>query len=147
TQNNRLFLFLVFFLVTSTGFAQIKLPQLIADSMVLQRDAPLKIWGWASPSEKVKVIFNSKKASAITDKHGKWAITLPAMKAGGQYQMELQGKNTVILKGILMGDVWLCSGQSNMVHQMKLHAVRYADDIAKANYPEIRQFWVPTATD
>ncbi|HTN22240.1 MAG TPA: sialate O-acetylesterase [Pelobium sp.] len=147
TQNNRFFLFLVFFLVTSTGFAQIKLPQLIADSMVLQRDAPLKIWGWASPGEKVKVTFNSKKASAITDKYGKWSIILPVMKAGGPYQMKLQGKNTIILKGILMGDVWLCSGQSNMVHQMRLHAVRYADDIAKADYPEIRQFWVPTATN
>jgi len=74
-------------------------------------------------------------------------VQLPPMKAGGPYTMEVSGKNKILLKDILIGDVWLCSGQSNMVHQMKLHSVRYGDDIAHANYPEIRQFWVPNVVN
>lgn len=133
-------------LAARSGVAQIRLPQLVSDSMVLQRDSPLQIWGWASPGEKVKITLNGKSNAAITNKEGKWMIKLPAMPAGGPYQMKLQGKNTIYLKGILLGDVWLCSGQSNMVHQMRLHSIRYADDIKNAHYPEIRQFWIPTAT-
>jgi sialate O-acetylesterase len=74
-------------------------------------------------------------------------LRLPAMKAGGGYTMEISGKNRIVLQDILVGDVWLCSGQSNMVHQMKLHSVRYPDEIAHAQHPEIRQFWIPTLTD
>ena len=66
------------------------------------------------------------------------------MKAGGPYTMTISGKNKITLKEILMGDVWFCSGQSNMVHQLNIHEVTYADEIAKANYPAIRQFWIPT---
>ncbi|MFC5285095.1 hypothetical protein [Pedobacter alpinus] len=102
--------------------------------MVLQRDAALKIWGWTSIGEKVKVTFNGKRASVITDKNGKWMMTRPPMKPGGPYQMKLEGKNSVTLKGILLGDVRLCSGQSNMKHQMKLHAISYANDIVLANF-------------
>ncbi|RZM10216.1 MAG: sialate O-acetylesterase, partial [Pedobacter sp.] len=69
---------------------------------------------------------------------------LPPMKAGGPYTMDITGKNKILLKEILIGDVWLCSGQSNMVHQLNIHDVTYADEIASANYPQIRQFWVPT---
>jgi sialate O-acetylesterase len=68
------------------------------------------------------------------------------MKAGGPYVMHIKGKNTIQLKDVLIGDVWLCAGQSNMVHQLSLHNIRYASDIAEANYPEIRQFWVATKT-
>ena len=78
---------------------------------------------------------------------GKWILQLLPTKAGGPYTMEITGKNKIILHDVLIGDVWLCSGQSNMVHQMRLHSVRYADEIANANYPEIRQFLIPTLTD
>ncbi|WP_242691560.1 sialate O-acetylesterase [Desertivirga arenae] len=111
--------------------------------MILQRDMPLKIWGWATPGEKVSVSFNKKAVSTTTGANGKWQVTLPSMKAGGPYEMLLKGKNSINLKGILLGDVWLCAGQSNMVHQMGIHNVSYAKDISEANYPEIRQFWVP----
>jgi sialate O-acetylesterase len=134
------------FLSFGPAFAQIKLPRLIADSMVLQRNTPLKIWGWASPGEKVRVRLNGKQAAAVTGTDGKWLVRLPAMKAGGPYTMDLQGSNTITLKDIWIGDVWFCSGQSNMVHQMRLHNVTYAADIAQANYPQIRHFWIPTAT-
>lgn len=147
---NRAKIFILFLLAAltqqQTAFSQIQLPALIRDSMVLQRDTKLKIWGWASPGEKINIRFNGKKASAQTAADGKWMVTLPAMKAGGPYTMELSGKNTLVLKDILLGDVYLCSGQSNMVHQMGIHNITYADDIAKANYPRIRQFWIPTTT-
>jgi len=69
------------------------------------------------------------------------------MKAGGPYTMNIDASNDLVITNILIGDVWLCSGQSNMVHQLKLHSVRYVDEIASANYPAIRHFWIPTMTD
>ncbi|PRY55150.1 sialate O-acetylesterase [Arcticibacter pallidicorallinus] len=146
-NRNKLFflLSLNFFFLQST-FSQVTLPRLIRDSMVLQRDTKLKIWGWASPGEKVSIRFNGKSTSVIAASNGKWNAVLPAMKAGGPYVMNIKGKNTIQLKDILIGDVWLCAGQSNMVHQMSLHNITYASDIAEANYPEIRQFWVATTT-
>jgi sialate O-acetylesterase len=139
-------LFTFLLLISEAAFADIRLPALIRDSMVLQRNSPLKIWGWAAPGEVIKISFNGKTIRTSTGNEGKWLATLPAMKAGGPYEMRLTGQNTVVLKDVLIGDVWLCSGQSNMVHQMGIHNVTYAEDIAKANYPKIRQFWVPTAT-
>src|SRR6185312_15605618 len=128
-------------------YAQIRLPRLVRDSMILQRDMKIDIWGWASKGERVTVKFNGRTYRSKTGAEGKWALELPAMKAGGPYTMEISGKNKIILHDVLIGDVWLCSGQSNMVHQMRLHSVRYADEIAAAHYPEIRQFWIPTLTD
>ena len=139
-------LFTFLLLISEAAFADIRLPALIRDSMVLQRNSPLKIWGWAAPGEVIKISFNGKTIRTSTGNEGKWLATLPAMKAGGPYEMRLTGQNTIVLKDVLIGDVWLCSGQSNMVHQMGIHNVTYAEDIAKANYPKIRQFWVPTAT-
>lgn len=112
--------------------------------MVLQRDVALKIWGWASPGEKVSVRFNGRSATATATRKGEWSTQLPPMRAGGPYTMQIKGENTIVLKDVLLGDVWLCSGQSNMVHQMSLHNITYAKDIATANYPEIRQFWIAT---
>ncbi len=128
-------------------FAQVRLPLLISDGMVMQRDVPVNIWGWAAPAERIKVEFNRKKYTAVAGPDSAWEIRLGAMKAGGPYTMDIRGVNRILLKDILIGDVWLCSGQSNMVHQMKLHSVRYATAIVDAHYPEIRQFWVPTLTN
>ncbi len=134
-------------LIVVTGFAQVKLPQLIRDSMILQRDARINIWGWASKGEKVSVKFNGKTYKATASGDGKWIVQLTPMKAGGPYTMDISGKNKITLHDILVGDVWLCTGQSNMVHQMALHGVRYANEIASANNPAIRQFWVPNVAN
>jgi sialate O-acetylesterase len=134
-------------MINLSSFAQVKLPQLIRDSMVLQRDAKINVWGWASKGEKVNVKFNNKTYKTTTNNDGKWILQLAPTKAGGPYTMEITGKNKIMLHDVLIGDVWLCSGQSNMVHQMKLHSVRYADEIANVNYPQIRHFWIPTMTD
>src|SRR6187431_1839589 len=127
--------------------AQIRLPQLVRDSMILQRDTKINIWGWAAKNEKINIKFNSKSYKTTTSSDGKWLIQLPPMKAGGPYTMDIAGSNKLSLKEILIGDVWICSGQSNMVHQMSLHDVTYAKDIAEANYPQIRHFWIPTLTN
>jgi len=127
--------------------AQVRLPQIIRDGMVLQRDAKLTIWGWASPGEKVTITWNNKHFRATTSPDGKWKVELPAMKAGGPYSMKISGTNEILINDILIGDVWFCSGQSNMVHQMNIHDVTYADDIKSANYPEIRQFLIPNSTN
>ncbi|MBF9252575.1 sialate O-acetylesterase [Pontibacter sp. 172403-2] len=127
--------------------AAVRLPQLVSDGMVLQRNAKANVWGWADPGEKVTIKFKGKTYRATTGADGKWNIKLTPMPAGGPYTMDIRGSNHLTVKDILLGDVWFCSGQSNMVHQMKLHNVRYAEDIAKANYPQIRQFWIPTTTN
>ena len=111
--------------------------------MVLQRESKIKLWGWASAGEKIEVRFAGKTAKAKTGKDGRWNLSLPAMKAGGPFTMTIKGNNTITLHEILLGDVWICAGQSNMVHQMSLHSVRYADEVATVNNPQIRQFWVP----
>ncbi len=127
--------------------ANIKLPVLISDGMVLQRDTKLIIWGWAEPGEKVQVKFNKKTLRTVTDSDGSWKIALPPMKAGGPYTMEVKGNNTIIINDILLGDVWFCSGQSNMVVNMERVKEKYPDDIASANFPEIRNFFIPTVSD
>jgi sialate O-acetylesterase len=134
-------------LLFQSSFSQVKLPAMIRDSMILQRDAKINVWGWASKGEKVTVKFNGKTYKTKTDNDGKWMLQLASMKAGGPYTMDITGKNKLHLHDILIGDVWFCSGQSNMVHQMKLHAIRYADEVSNANYPQIRQFWVPNITN
>lgn len=135
------------FLLALSSSAQIRLPKLISDGMVLQRDSKIKIWGWAGAGEKVSVKFQNKTYKATAEKDGKWNITLPSLKAGGPYVMELQASNKIAINNILVGDVWLCSGQSNMVHQMILHRERYEDEIANSKYPQIRHFWIPTTAN
>jgi len=133
--------------LTFSVYADIKLPQLIGNGMILQRDTKLKIWGWALPGEKVNVAFNGKKGSAVTGTDGKWLIELPAMKAGGPYTMTLKGNNEIDLTDILLGDVWFCSGQSNMVLRMEAVKEKFPDEVANANYPEIRNFYVRNVGD
>ena len=127
--------------------AQIRLPKLISDNIILQRDQAVKIWGWASPEEKITVLFNKKSFKTTTSKNGKWELLLPAQSAGTGYQMVLKGKNEIVIKNIAFGDVWLCSGQSNMTVTMERVKERFPEDIASANYPDIRYFFVQTLAD
>ncbi|HRI20695.1 MAG TPA: sialate O-acetylesterase, partial [Panacibacter sp.] len=124
--------------------AQVKLPKLIGDSMILQRDAKLKIWGWAAAKEKVTIHFNNKTYNTITAQDGMWMITLMPMHAGGPYDMQIDAGNRIIIKNILIGDVWVCSGQSNMEMPMQRLQDKYPEIIAAANNRNIRQFNVST---
>jgi len=140
------FAFLLLFLSCNLS-AQIRLPQLIADNMVLQRDQPVTVWGWATPKEKVTVLLKNKSHSTVTAADGKWKILLPVQPAGTGYEMILKGKNRIRIKNIAFGDVWLCSGQSNMVINMERVKERFPDDIKSANYPDIRNFFIPTLAE
>lgn len=124
-------------------FAHITLPKLISDGMVLQREQAIRIWGWAAPQEKVSVKFRGHEATTITNAQGKWQINLPALPAGGPYDMEIHGENSIIINDILLGDVWFCSGQSNMELPISRVEPKYSAEIAVANDPFIRQFNVP----
>jgi len=131
-------------LLAELSYSQVRLPRLIRDSMVLQRDTRLNIWGWASPGELVKISLDKQHVEVRTGPDGRWLAGLSPVRSGGPYTMHIKASNEIILKNILVGDVWICAGQSNMVHQMELHQERYADEITNANYPEIRHFFIPT---
>lgn len=122
------------------AFAQVRLPRLISNGMVLQRDQKINIWGWASPGEKVSISFNKKKISATTGLDGKWRLIFPAMKAGGPYTMQVDASNHISITNILLGDVWVCSGQSNMELPMARVKVKYEQVVAESANPNIRQF-------
>jgi sialate O-acetylesterase len=130
-------------LICQTAFCNVRLPRLVSDGMVLQRDTAVKIWGWADAGEKVTATFNGKTHSAVADPNGKWMVTLPPAKAGGPYNMEIKAENEIILKNILIGDVWLCSGQSNMELTMEEVKDKYPNEIANSDNNSIRQFEVP----
>ncbi|MDR3133747.1 MAG: beta galactosidase jelly roll domain-containing protein [Prevotellaceae bacterium] len=118
----------------------VRLPRLISDGMVLQRDAQLKLWGWADPAENVTLTFNKKSYRAAADAKGYWEVQVPAQKAGGPYSMRI---NNITLNDIYVGDVWVCSGQSNMETPMQRVLDRYADEVARANNPQVRFFVIP----
>jgi sialate O-acetylesterase len=127
--------------------AQLQLPDIISDSMVLQQNTNAPIWGWASPGEKVEVngSWSDKTIKAVADEDGKWMVKLATPKAGGPYDVTIKTNETKILHGILIGEVWICSGQSNMEMPVEgwgesTPVNNSAQEIANANYPSIRLF-------
>ena len=134
-------------LATTSAQAQVRLPRLVSSGMVLQRDAPVRIWGWAKAGEAVTVAFQGKTYRATTGADGQWRVQLPAMKAGGPYELKIDASNHLVLKDILLGDVWFCAGQSNMELPMRRVRDKYPQEVATANNPRIRQFDVPMRYD
>ncbi len=120
-----------------------RLPRLISDGMVLQRDTELKIWGWAAPGENIAIEFTGKQCTTTADSSGEWMVILPPMQAGGPYKMTLTASNSLTVSDILIGDVWLCSGQSNMELPVRRVRPLYEADIAAAENNSIRSFTVP----
>ncbi|MBN1833315.1 MAG: sialate O-acetylesterase, partial [Deltaproteobacteria bacterium] len=137
--------FCCLFLLSQRVFCEVRLPALIADGMVLQREAKVKIWGWADEGEEVRIDFNGKMYTTSTSPSGKWVVVLSEMKAGGPFSMSIKADNHITLKDIMIGDVWVCSGQSNMELSMERVKYRYPDVIANSDNPAIRQFIVPDA--
>lgn len=97
---------------------------LFCDNAVLQRDTEVPVWGSADPDEEVTVLFRGVAVGTNAGKDGKWAIKLPPQKAGGPDELTIRGKNTVVLKNVLVGEVWICSGQSNMEWSLRQVAGR-----------------------
>ena len=126
-------------------YANVKVPKIFGGHMVLQRNKLIPVWGWADANEKISVQFNHQTKTTKADKSGKWVIKLDNENAGGPYQLIVKGKNTVAFNDVLVGEVWICSGQSNM--EMPIEGWgkinNYEQEIAEANYPMIRHFKVP----
>jgi sialate O-acetylesterase len=142
TQNHSLLL-LVYLLISTVAFSQVRLPKLISNGLILQRDAKVKIWGWAAANEKITIDFLNKKHKVNANTQGEWELQLTNLKAGGPYVMKIVASNTIEINDILIGDVWLCSGQSNMA--MTVGAVRelYEKEIASSENKMIRNFEMP----
>ncbi|MEI7829801.1 MAG: sialate O-acetylesterase [Prolixibacteraceae bacterium] len=139
SSNLKLLLILIFF--SNMVSAQVVLPPFFNCNMVLQQGIPIPVWGWASPGERVSVTFNNKTVTTKTGKDGKWRVSLQAMNYGGPYNMVIKGKNLRTIENILIGEVWVCSGQSNMEFNLS-SSLNAQTEIAASDYPEIRLFTV-----
>lgn len=153
-----LFLFISLFLFNSYHIiADIKLPALVSNNMVLQQKSTIKVWGWADAGEVITVFpnWNSKEYSTSASENGEWILEIKTPKAGGPYKIEVKGNNAITLNNVMIGEVWVCSGQSNM-HMMvgkyggpkdwRTGVVNYEEEIAKGDYPAIRMFTVARKT-
>jgi sialate O-acetylesterase len=128
--------------LTRLSYAEVRLPKVFGDHMVLQQDKPLVFWGWAQPNETVTVSLAGESRQARANQRGEWKTTLPTMKAGGPFSVNISGSTKVLFEDVLVGEVWLCSGQSNM--EMGIGAVRdSAHEVAAADYPNIRLLMIP----
>lgn len=127
-------------LLAFDGRGEVKLPSVISDGVVFQRNAPLKIWGKAAPGEKVAVELGKKKGEAVAASDSCWSVTLPAFKAGGPYVLKVNDKS---VQDVLIGDVYLCSGQSNMELPINRVLDLYRDEVAAYSNPNIREFKTP----
>lgn len=122
--------------------ADVRLPAVLNSHMVLQRDMPVPVWGRADPGEDITVSIDGQKSTTSADNDGRWKTVLPAMKADGRtHTLTVSGKNTITLEDILVGDVWVGSGQSNMEWQLR-NTQGSAEAIAAAKHPELRLFHV-----
>ena len=154
------------------SYAEIRLPQIFQNGMVLQRGMPIPVWGWADPQENVVVTLNKKTCTATADANGYWRVDLPAMKAGGPYTLEVRSKMEegreinneqltinnsnnfqlstfnfqLIITNVMIGDVWLCSGQSNMETTLERVSPQYPEELDDSN-SMVRLFHVPYQTD
>jgi sialate O-acetylesterase len=121
--------------------ADVRLPALFSDNMVLQQEIRVPVWGWADEGEEITVLFQGQQAKAKA-KDGKWMLKLGRLKAGGPDTLVVQGKNKIELKNVLVGEVWVCSGQSNMEWPLK-QSFESEQDIAGSGNPQLRLFHVP----
>ncbi|MEP7247673.1 MAG: sialate O-acetylesterase [Gammaproteobacteria bacterium] len=129
----------------SVAAAEVRLPALISSGMVVQRDAPITLWGWADAGERIRITFRDEERSVRADRSGRWLVRLGPRPAGGPYEMTIAGANRVTLNDILIGDVWLASGQSNMEWPVRDGGMSIDDaerELARATLPELRLFAV-----
>ncbi|MFM7320205.1 MAG: sialate O-acetylesterase [Armatimonadota bacterium] len=125
------------------GFAHadVSLPKLISDGVVLQRNQPVRIWGKASPGEQVSVSVQGRRAAAVAGSDGEWVAVLEPLKAGGPYDLTVSGRNTIVVHDVLVGEVWVCSGQSNMEWPISISFQPEAT-VAASPDPQLRMFTV-----
>ncbi|HEU0125818.1 sialate O-acetylesterase [Flavobacterium sp.] len=147
-MKNNIYKFVFFLLISSTMMANVSLPNIFSDNMVLQRNSEVKIWGWANPKEEIKLVssWNNQEYKAVANNQAKWELTIKTPEAGGPFTIVIKGYNEVVLKNILIGEVWLCSGQSNMEMSVSWGIDDGEEEAKNATNPNIRFFTVPKLT-
>lgn len=129
-------------LLARTASAATRLPGVLGDHMVVQRDHPILIWGWDDPGAEVAVTLGENHARAKAGDDGRWQVELPALPAGGPHEISIRGTDTIKITDVLAGEVWLASGQSNM--EWTVGGVENAqEEIANARHPRIRHLKIP----
>lgn len=125
----------IYLFITPLSFADVSLPSIFSDHMVLQSNIDIPIWGWADPGENVTITLGSQTKQTITDNNGNWKVLLNGIPANQAIQLTVKGKNTITISDILSGEVWLAAGQSNMGIELK---ESYNSEIRGINFPQIR---------
>ncbi|MEM9338014.1 MAG: sialate O-acetylesterase [Bacteroidota bacterium] len=140
--------YLIGFMLAMNTHANVTLPSMFSDRMVLQREADVLIWGWAGPFEKIEVTtsWDNNVYRDTADNHANWSVKIQTPKAGGPYEIKIRGYNEILLSDVLVGEVWLCSGQSNMEWTPSAGMEGADEAIAKADHPMIRFFQTPKKT-
>ncbi len=135
-------------MICGSAMANVTLPNIFGDNMVLQRNSEVKIWGWANPKEEIKLVssWNNQEYKAVTNNQAKWELKIKTPEAGGPFTISIRGYNEVILKNILIGEVWLCSGQSNMEMSASWGIENGDEEVKNAANPNIRFFTVSKST-
>jgi len=135
-------------LLSTTLFANVSVPAVFADHMVLQQQSEVKLWGWGKPLETVKVTagWNADTLQTVVDNQGHWMVELQTPEAGGPYEIKMQGYNEIVLKDIMIGEVWLLSGQSNMEWTTRGGIIGKEEAVKQADLPNVRLFTVTPRT-
>ena len=139
---SRRFVFSCLVLMATAAWARPVLPTFIGDHMVLQAGREIAVWGWANPRESIVVSIANHSVRVTTDSNRHWRARLPAMPAGGPYTLEIRGETTIFVRDVLIGEVWIASGQSNMTFAVR-SATGGTEEISRADHPQIRLFTAP----
>ena len=139
----RFFLLIIVLFFGTNIFANVKLPAIFSDKMVLQQRSKVAVWGWADAGEEITIknSWSDKTYRTKANESGNWKLMMQTPKAGGPYDITIAGSNVVVLNDVLIGEVWFCSGQSNMVMSLKT-SYESAKEIPVADLPDIRYFSV-----
>ncbi len=138
----RLLLLITLAVIPQEARAEVRFPSVIGDNMVLQRGEPVPVWGWDAPGTVVSVAIGDATATATAGADGRWTVYLPTMKAGGPHEITVKGTSEATIKNVLVGEVWFCSGQSNM--EWRVRQSKDPDkEIAAAKHPRIRHIKFP----
>jgi len=147
-MKNNLIALVLFLIICNTAFSNVTLPNVFSDNMVLQRNTEVMIWGWANSQEEVVIApsWNNQTYKIKASNQAKWEINIPTPKEGGPFSISIKGYNEIVLKNILIGEVWICSGQSNMEMNASWGIENGDEAVKNATNPNIRFFTVPKLT-
>jgi len=147
-RSSTVIILFLFLFSTVESFAGLRLPSVISNNMVLQQQSQATLWGWADPTEKIVITnsWNNTKDSVVAGSDSKWKISISTPAAGGPYTITLRGWSTIVLENIMIGEVWVCSGQSNMEWSSYNNLKQILDEMPNSDNPNIRLFHIPRTT-